>query len=343
MIHRLLLCLLLWPLASLPGLAQDLYSGTVPVEGQGVSERRQALPLALIQVLQKLSGERELLPSPALDGGLDGAERMLRAFQYAEVSRALPDGAEEAGLQLVASFNPDAVDELMRQLQLPRWRTDRKPIVLWVVLDDGSGRELQPLEYQYLWDTVESVADQRGLPVAWPGLSEAMKQTVDLQLLWGGYTDQLLLDGSASDGVVAVAARREGPEWNLRWTFSDASATSSWRTRDRELSVALVDGVHQLTGLVASINSLGAAGLGQWQAELLVAGLRGRDDYARALGYLQGLSLVEAVAVTRAGESGVGFRLELNAEPGYLHSTLQRDGRMAPDTEAGDDVYRWIP
>ncbi len=58
MIHRLLLCLLLWPLASLPGLAQDLYSGTVPVEGQGVSERRQALPLALIQVLQKLSGER---------------------------------------------------------------------------------------------------------------------------------------------------------------------------------------------------------------------------------------------------------------------------------------------
>lgn len=336
-----LLSILLTGLAHGRAQAQDLYAGTVAVAGQGVAERQAVLPAALRQVLQKLSGERELPPGPALDGALSGAAGMLRSFQYIEWQATTPEGGAESELRLVAQFSPAAVDGLMRALQLPRWRPERKPIVLWVMIDDGRGRQLQPLEYQYAWDRVEDVAAGRGLPVAWPGLSEELKQTVDLQLLWGGYTDQLLLDGSASDGVVAVAARREGPEWNLRWTFSDASATSSWRTRNLDLSAALVDGVHQLTDLVASIHSLGPAGQGQWQEELRVTGLRNRDDYVQCLDYLQDLSLVEAVAITRAGESGVGFRLDLNAEPSYLHGILSRGGRVERDPDSGQ--YRWLP
>lgn len=324
-----------------PACAQDLYSGAVPVEGQGVAERRSALPGALIQVLQKLSGQRDLSTYPALDQRLGEAERMLRSFQYAESDRTLPDGQVESRLELIANFSPEAVDELVRTLQLPRWRTERKPIVWWVVVDEGRGRELQPVEYQYAWDTVEGVARLRGLPVAWPGLSEAMKETVDLQLLWGGFTDQLLVDGSHSDGVVIVAARREGPDWNLRWTFSDSRAASSWRTRDRELAYALVEGVHQLTDLVASVNSIGPAGQGRWESDVLIAGLREADDYARCLNYLEGLSLVDGVTVTRAGESGVGFRLVLNAEPDYLYNELRRGGRLQPSDER--DVYRWVP
>jgi hypothetical protein len=187
---------------------------------------------------------------------------------------------------------------------------------------------------------VEDIAGLRGLPVAWPGLSEEMASTVDLQLLWGGYTDQLVLDGSSSDGVAIVAARREGPEWNVRWTFSDANASSSWRTRDRELAFALVEGIHRLTDLVASVNSIGPASIGQWQVELLVGGLGGHEDYSRCLAYLQDMSLVDKVDVLRAGPEGVRFMLELNAEPAFLQRTLDQ-GTLLERGEA-DFEYRML-
>ena len=337
----LLLALLLTPLSVGVARGEGLYSGTVPVTGQGAEERGRALPDALIQVLQKLSGKRDLPPSPALDEGLAGAARLSSSFQYTQSQRATADGPAEAELLLVVHFVPEAVDRLLRELELPRWRVERQPIVVWPVVDDGSGRRLLPLEYQYAWDTLAEVADLRGLPVAWPGLSEELLPAIDLQLLWGGYTDQLYQAGSASDGVVIVAARREGPEWNVRWTFADASASSSWRTRDRELVTALVEGIHQLTDLVASVNSIGPAGLGDWQVDLRIEGLRGGADYARCLGYLEGLSLVDHVAIRLADPAGIEFRLDLNADPEFLQRTLIRGGVLEATGEA--DRWRLLP
>lgn len=321
--------------------AQDLYAGTVPVAGQGVQEREQAVPDALIQVLQKQSGLRELPIHPALDQALKEAQRLMLSFQYLESERQLPDGGTEIQQLLSVQFLPDAVDNLVREMGLPRWRLERDPVVIWMVVDDGRSRELMPLEYQYAFDRVEDIAALRGLPVAWPGLSEELKEQIDLQLLWGGYTEQLLAAGSASSGVVIVAARREGPEWNLRWTYADLNATTSWRSRDRELSFALADGVHQLTDLVASVNSIGPAGLGIWQVELLVAGMHSGQDYARCLNYLQGLSLVDDVSVLQAGPAGVRLVLALNADPDYLQRAIVRDGVLESGEQ--DNEFRLVP
>lgn len=337
---RLAPCYLLMVLFSLVAGAQDLYTGVVPVEGQDASERARRVPDALVQVLQKQSGLYDLPLHPALDQALADASTMLISFQYLRHEWPLPDGSVQSELQLAARFSPAAVDRVVRDMGLPRWRHERRPIVLWVVIDDGSGRALMPIEYRYAWQRMEAVAESRGLPVAWPGLSEELQQQVDLQLLWGGYTDQLLAEGADSDGVVIAAARREGPEWNVRWTFADARASSGWRTRAPELTQALAEGTHQLTNLVASVNSIGPAGLGDWQVEMRVAGMRTGEDYARCLAYLQGLTLVEQVAVLGAGPQGFRFRLDLNAEPAYLQRALVQDRVLEPGGRDGE--YRLL-
>ena len=324
-----------------PGRAQDLYSGEISVQGQGESERQDALPAALIQVLQKLSGTRELRPSPVLETALANAEGMVLSFHYTEHEHAAPDGEIHSKLRLVVNFSSTAADRIVRDLALPRWRQSRRPIVLWVVVDDGSSRSLKPLEFQYAWDAMEDVASMRGLPVAWPGLSEELQQQVDLQLLWGGYTEQLLVEGSDSDGVVIVAARREGPEWNVRWNYSDGIGSSSWRTRDRDLSFALVAGVHQLARRVALANSIAPSGPGEWQIEIRVAGLVGAADYARCLAYLHGLSLVDKVGVVEAGPDGIVFDLELNASSEYLGPFIRQDRVLEPGESMHD--YRLLP
>lgn len=336
----LYLTALLWILPA-AALAQDLYSGVVPVQGQGADERAAQLPQVLRQVLQKQSGLYELPAQAGLEGALQRASELLIGFQYQDFERLLPDGSTQQELQLQGRFQPDAVDHLVRELGLPRWRHERQPVVLWVVIDDGRGRVLMPEDYRYAWQRVEEVALARGLPVAWPGLSDELLAQVDLQLLWGGYTDQLLADGAAADGVVIVAAHRQGPEWNLRWTFADRDSSSTWQGRAPELELALAEGTHQLVNHVATAHSIGPAGAGSWQVELLVQGLRSGADYARCLGYLQGLSLVDSVAVLSAGENGMRFRLELNTEPEWLQRAIEQDRVLARGSRAGD--YRYLP
>ncbi|NIM69005.1 MAG: DUF2066 domain-containing protein [Xanthomonadales bacterium] len=334
----LLLCLVL--LAGHDAAAEGLYAGEVVVSGQGVAERSRALPAALIHVLQKQTGQRELPPGPALDEVLADAGRILVSFHYRARERARPDGSVNEQLWLVAEFLPAAVDRIVRALELPRWRHERRPVTLWVVVDDGRGRRLLPEEYTYAWDAMGDVAASRGLPIAFPELSEELKDAVDLQLLWGGFTEQLLAPGADTGGVVIVAARREGPDWTLRWTYTAFDDSAGWRTHDPELSFALVEGVHALADRVAAHQSIEALSEGAWPLELAVSGFRDAGDYARILAYLEGLSLVDAVRIVAAAPGEVRFGLVLNAPPDYLKASLDSGGVLVKALSGSD--YRLL-
>lgn len=314
----------------------DLYTGVVPVSGQGEAERTAMLPEALLHVLRKLSGQRDISPGPALDAAMSRAGELLIAFGYSEAILPQPDGTKERSLRLEARFSPPAMDALLRDLGLQRWRVEREPVVLWVVVDDGRGRTLMPVEYAYEYERMEAVAERRGLPVAWPGLSEELTEQIDVQLLWGGYTEQLVGEGSATEGVAVVAARREGPEWNVRWSYADGTMNSSWRSRAPDLEQALTSGAEELADRVAAINAIGPAGQGEFDAALRITGLAGASDYARCLTYLRGLSLVDGVDVLGIGPAGLRLQLVLNAEPAYLEDILRRDGVLEAGQVDGD-------
>ena len=104
---------------------------------------------------------------------------------------------------------------MLQILGLPRWRAEREPLSVWLLIDDGLNREVLPLEYEYLRGPVNREAGKRGMPLAWPVANEDGTYGVDVQLLWGGYTEELDPDGQA-DNVLVIAARREGREWSTR-------------------------------------------------------------------------------------------------------------------------------
>lgn len=334
------LFLILVLVVCMPADAQNLYSGEILVPEQSASERRQAIPAALIQVLQKQSGQRELPLHPALDAALLNAQRIMVSFHYRNRKRTEPDGTQSNELWLVARFLPQAVDQIVRELELPRWRPERQPVTIWIVVDDGLGRRLMPVEYAYAWDAMTDVANFRGLAISWPELDEETTGQVDLQLLWGGYMDGLVALIS-NDEAVIVAARREGPSWNVRWIYTNGEETSSWRIRDQELSFALVDGLHQLTNLIAARDAIAPSAQGNWQFELFVNGLLDADDYARCLAYLQGLSVVDEVNIVEVRPGEVRFVLELNALPQYLEREIEKDAILVAGP--ADERYTLVP
>ncbi len=222
---------------------------------------------------------------------------------------------------LLAEFSQPAVNELLQALELPLWKPERAPLTIWLVVDDGFSRRIMPIELEYTWVGLEELAHSRGMPIHWPQGDTEGNYSVEPQLLWGGYTEELA-DSGPVDALV-IAARREGPEWNVRMNLDFDGQRWSWRNRDIDIQKALEEGMHMTINEIASANSIAASDQGQRLFQMSVAGLATADDYIRCLSYLQSLSLVEQVKVEKAGPGRVNFGLTLNAPPDYLLSTLE--------------------
>ena len=298
----------------------DLYAGKVVVASQSEADRDAAVPEALIQVLKKLSGRREMPFSPALDEALADASRLLLSFRYENIERAGPDGASTQELRLVARFMPTEVDRI----------------------DNGGNRKLKPVEFEYAWGTMEDLSATRGLPVSWPELDEEEAQLIDMRLVWGGFTDYLVERGAPSDGVVIIAARREGPQWTLRWNLASGDRHWSWRSSDQELLFALAEGVHKMTDEIAAINTIAASDQGQSTLEVTISELNSADDYVSCLAYLQNLSLITDVEILGAEPGRVHFRLQLNASSEHLNEAFNRGSVLIPVRSPGKYEYEYL-
>jgi hypothetical protein len=299
----------------------ELYTGEVPVKSQHESERNQALPLALKQVLQKLSGRGSFDDFPLVEPLLLNAPSIAISFHYLNVDSVMADNSISSQLHLVAQFSEAEVNELLRKLQLPLWPSERQATEIWVVIDDGMGRRIMPVEYAYVWRSMNQIAKARGLPVTWPEPDEEGIFPVDTQLLWGGYTEEITgMDGA----VIIAAARREGTEWSIRINLDYGHRNWAWRHHDVDLQRALSDGMHEAVNLVAAANTIAATDQGKWLHELTVTGIGAAADYRRCLGYLQNLSVVDRVSIKSASKGMVRFSLELNALPFYLNESQIR-------------------
>lgn len=322
--------------------ASILYSGEVAVPSQSEADRNEAMPDALIHVLQKLSGLRKIPLSPVLDKGLSEADKMLLSFRYETVDRTSPDGAITRELRLVAEFIASEVDRLIRQAGLPRWQHERPAVQIWVVVDDGINRKLKPLQFEYAWESIEDVAALRGLPVSWPDLDKEERQLIDMRLVWGGFTDYLVERGAPPDGVAIIAARREGPLWTLGWNVANGVQSWSWRSSDQEVMVALAEGIHKMTDQIAAANSIAASEQGLSVVDVTIGGLNSSKAYINCLNYLQGISLVTSVEILGADPGRVHFRLQLNATSAFLAESFRRGSVLIPSNADSESDYVFI-
>jgi len=326
--------------AAAPGPARaaeaDLYTGVAVVAGQGADERRAALPRALANVLAKLSGERELERFPGADAALGRAESLLITFFYRTVEHPMADGALRRELRLMARFDPGRVDELVRELGLPLWPPQRRPAETWLVVDDGQGRRVLPLEYDYLRFALDDAAALRGQPLSWPQPDEEGMYPVDLQILWGGYVEDLA--SPRGDGVLILTAGLEGPVWNVRANLGFRQQNWAWRLQEYDLQTGLVAILQNAIDQVAAASAIAAGDLGTWRVDLPVSGLRGAGDYQASLAFLQGLSIVDGVTVRAAAPGRVTFEVTLNAAPRYLQDAIAAGSVLEYDAET--DQYR---
>jgi len=339
--RTILLILLLSAMPALDGQADtvDVYTGVARVESKDASERNRALPRALGNALQKISGLRTFDEYPQVEPALGQAPSILLSFYYQNLEILQVDESVLEELQLVAKFSSAAVDDLVRTLGLPLWPANRDPVDIWIVIDDGIDRRVMPVEYTYAWKAMSEVAAQRGLPVKWPIPDSDGFYSVDPQLLWGGYIEDLGLP--PGQGAMILAARREGVEWGVRSNMSYDGQSWTWRVQDIDLQYALVESLEQAIDRVAATRAIAPTDLGSSSQRLTVTGLRSAADYRRCLSYLQGIGIVDEVSVVAARPGEADFSLALSAAPRYLEETLA--GGRVLEWDESKRLYRLLP
>lgn len=189
--RQLFLSLLLLCGGPLQAQVMDAYEGRAPLADQSPAQRDKALREALSQVLARVSGATGIAGSGRTAGILARANSLLRSVSY--------DNSDPAQPVLVASFNPAAVEEALKQAGLPVWG------VLAGQLEDVELRITgvdSPRAY------ARAMASLQGLPMVKSlFVAEALNQTLYLRLQVEGGAGRL--SGALS---VTNVLRRETSE-----------------------------------------------------------------------------------------------------------------------------------
>ena len=333
--NRWLLMLLLTLQAATVAAQSGLYVGEAEVADQSAAERQRALPETLAQVLSKHTGLRDVRSDPAVRSQLAAAGDMLLTYSYRTVFEPGPDGTEIPRLRLVAQYLPEPVDDLVRRLPLQRWPTPRDPVQLWVVVDDGLGRRVQPEEMTAALERLQRTAADRGLPLTLGASGE--DEAAQAQLLWGGFTESLRETGTTDDILIA-AARQDGPLWRVQWVLDVGAGQPQQRlaVTDANLLAALEEGLQQNIDALVATSAISTQDSGEWVEIMTIGGLHDAAAWRRTAAYLRGLDAVDELRLLSAEPGRVTVELRLNASPEYLAGAVQRDGVLAPGRQGAD-------
>ncbi|MEM0953862.1 MAG: DUF2066 domain-containing protein [Pseudomonadota bacterium] len=347
--HSLLILLT----ASLPAWAdtvEDLHRGTVAVEDLGEAQLAAGTRQALAQVLVKVSGHRETLQRPAVKAALADGTRYMQRYRY--LRDDLPAGER---LNLQVYFDAESINALLRESAAPLWTANRPELLLWLMVDDGGGRQIATAEtHPELYKTIEASMERRGVPLAFPLLDLEDLRSLTSDALWR--MDELDVYRAAQrygqeNVLVGRLTALPGNRWMGDWTYLYRQ-TSFTGSIYGQPAIAVTSTISDFVADRMGERYAVAAGL---QVESLLVRIDSVESYADYQTLLDVFSDVELVSdawmAYREDDSAV-FRLTAQADAVALGSILSLDRRLEPLASPPalrrgpvhlDLHYRWQP
>jgi uncharacterized protein len=285
----------------------DLYETAQPV----ASSRDAAFVDALKTVLVRVSGQRD---APARVGAeINNPRKYVQRFGFTV------DNVLEVG------FDSVSVDRLLSEAGLPIWGRERPAtlVMLGVEQPDGSARWISSDTPAQERDFLARVARERGLPLKWPAMDAEDRAQVGADA--DGASTGLLQMAARYGANAALVGRARGGsvQWTLVSNEGAARATGG-----------LEDGIHLAADTFAHVFAASGSSLGNVTVE--VSGIADLNAYAATLNYLEGMTLVRAVALEQVAGDTMRFRLAVRGDAGTLRRSIALDHRLVPLTQPSD-------
>ena len=344
---------------SLHSLAEEvagLYSGLVPVADQTAESREAGVVDALAQVMIKLTGNSKIMQSLRIQPFLTNPNAYVAAVGF----RSLPaeDSSADIQTRLEVSFARQAIDQLIRQAQLPILPSNRPKFLVWIIRDDAlEGRgfigehsnQQGSLQAQSVLRSFDQAMKARGMPYMLPSFDLEDQLSLSVNEAWSLRAD--LIDPASqryqADGWIALRFYTTSTgEVRGAWLYkgADSRQLNDFRSAAGEEFMAaavddLIDNLATTFTYVPQINT----------NELLVRinNVGSFSQYQLVLAQLKKLQVVDSLDLYAV--EGDQLTLAVGVEGGaeLLHSALVRSGKFASQTAVdalltGRLEFNWI-
>lgn len=322
--------------------ANPLYEGSVLVNSQG--DKAGGIQRALLQVIVKLTGQRNAASLPQVRGLIGSAGRIVQDSRFSAESETI-NGNPVYRQRLIAHFDRSAVDALIAGSGLPVWPSPRPPVVLWLVIDDGHGPRLVGSAHTNVVKSLTDRGNERGLNFVLPSGTTVENQVALLAA--GVGPAQAVVVPSAAYAPMQLVGKlvRTSSGWNVQWTLLDnGSEVNRWSETNPDARLAMATGADgaadALAHKYAKVVAAGPAGTFAIEIE----GMRNSGDYVKAMGYLEGIGIVRRIVLV--GASGDRLRMQLDLTTGLegFRSVVAVGQVLEPDpADAAGTVFRLRP
>ena len=348
---------------SLHSLAEEvagLYSGLVPVADQTAKSRELGVRQALAQVLIKLTGNSEIMLTPSMQSFFTDPSAYVAAVGFRNLPAA-DKTANQTGLQV--SFDRQAVDQLIRQAQLPVLPSNRPKVLVWMVRDDAqlgrgfigdystddyTGAEI-PGDAEAVLQAFDQAMKRRGMPYQLPNFDLQDQLALSVNEAWSLRAD--LIDPASqryqTDGWIALRFyTTSSGEVRGAWLYQSAGRRqlNDFRAVAGEEFVAsavdaLVDSLTRAYTYIPQLNT----------NELLVqiSGVDSFQKYQAVLAQFKKLEVVDSLDIFAVKGDLLTLAIDVEGGAELLHSALLRSGRLqGPGTAdaslSGKLEYSWV-
>ena len=336
-----------------------LYSGLVPVADQTAESRQNGVRDALEQVLIKLTGNSNIIWVPGLQSFLANPDRYVSSIGFSRLPDAglgLEPGVE-SGLGLAVVFARQAIDQIIRQAQLPILPSNRPRLLVWIIRDDTdkgrgfineyspSGIEggLSPLDH------FDQAMQMRGIPYVLPAYDLKDQLSLSVNEAWS--LDADLIDEASKryemDGWLALRFYVTSSE-EIRGTWLSQIGGSrqlrnfhaaSGQPFMSEAVDEVVDNLSQSFTYISRVNPDDLV--------VQVDGVVSFDDYTAVLAQFSKLELVESLKVSAVDGREMTLRVKVEGGVDLLQSALVRSGKFRNETlqdslYAGQLRFNWV-
>jgi hypothetical protein len=320
--------------------AQGLYQAEVTVRSQGASERKGGFARALLQVLGKISGDRNPNTRPGVGQELREAEQYVDGYDYRQDEGISPTtGAPTYDTTLVVRFDRDKVDNMIAALGLPVWPQPRPKPVLWLAIDDGHGARLVGLKQANAARSALDRAVSRGYKLGLPNGTAAEQAAVGA--IWRGDSAAVARISSRYSPPMQLIGKlyRSAGGWTADWIMLDRGRVlSKWTAEERDARRAMAAGADgaadALVRRYAKAGTAGPAGT----VRVIFTGIDSSQDFMRLSGYLQGIATVRHITPVRA--TPAGLEVDLDLATGLIGFRRLLDDSVLQDEEGDPPVFR---
>lgn len=325
---------------------EDLYDAKIAVDDQSQKTQNNAFNLALKQVFIKVRGNTDLLSNKTIQSAITKSTRFVRSYSYEK---------QETQLYLVINFDPQRVENVIRNAGFPVWDKRRPDSLIWLAIksSDNATRQIAtPTEYSEIYQQLSLQAAQRGITLMIPLWDLADIQTLGVYDIWGGFSNQIskaseryavpsilsariyLADKLTSDGSQnsVMDNQQSTAQWLADWTMIEGGGLLAGQVQGESTMTIAENLINVLADQLSLKYAIDLTQIDRVDSkiQIVVNNIDSLNYYNQALRSLENMSVVNSAILIKQQGPRATFELDLLGEVEDLTNAMSLDNKIRP-------------